>query len=96
MGWLTAFSASPPYPSTAVIPLQVEMRFVLEQYLIPFDGPVHRVRRHGHVPRSLTDGIELGDVSEAFSAVLRKSQMLRKTSDAVDQKGTFLAFRARI
>ncbi|GFW05744.1 hypothetical protein TNCV_4627531 [Trichonephila clavipes] len=44
----------------------------------------------------VTDDIELADVSEAFSMRLRKSQMLRKTLDAVYQKGKLLAFIARI
>ncbi|GFS94205.1 hypothetical protein TNCV_3786621 [Trichonephila clavipes] len=33
-------------------------------------NPVHGVQYYGHVPRLLTDDIELADVSEAFSTLL--------------------------
>ncbi|GFV05073.1 hypothetical protein TNCV_222891 [Trichonephila clavipes] len=44
MGWFVAFSRSPPYPSVTVIPLQIEMRFIPEQYPMPFDSPGARNR----------------------------------------------------
>ncbi|GFU58887.1 hypothetical protein TNCV_964871 [Trichonephila clavipes] len=50
----------------------------------------------GHLPQLLTDSIELADVSEAFSTLLRKSQMLPKTSNAVYEKKKLLAFITRI